>query len=117
MSKRPRTPASDLRPITNRSAFSSAASWATTFETSPVSTRSTARAAGRLLQVLEGASGFAARLLSPAARHDVDESKLGLIFLGQVTGPIQHAGAARFQIHSAQNPLARHRFQGGAFSR
>src|ERR1035437_572162 len=67
---------------------------------------------GCLLQVLERAPDLAARMLSLAARRDMDESKLCLIFLGQVTGPVEHAGARWLQIHGAENPLARYRFQG-----
>src|ERR1039457_3015903 len=41
----------------------------------------------------------------------MDQSQLRLIFLGQVAGPIEHAGAQRLQIHSAKNPLAGYGFQ------
>src|ERR1035438_8222030 len=42
----------------------------------------------------------------------MDQSQLRLIFLGQVAGPVEYAGAQWLQIHGAQNPLADYGFQG-----
>src|ERR1035441_4437680 len=42
----------------------------------------------------------------------MDQSQLRLVFLSQVAGPVEHAGAQWLQIHGAQNPLAGYSFQG-----
>src|ERR1017187_5468826 len=42
----------------------------------------------------------------------MDESQLRLIFLGQMAGPVEDAGAQWLEIHGAQNPLAGYGFQG-----
>jgi len=67
----------------------------------------------RIVVGLMGVGGRGTSLLEKfAARQDVDEGQFRLIFVGEMTGPVEDARARRLQIHRAQNPLPGDGFQG-----